>query len=86
MSELPMIGKPTEREKHLAYYLGHCVANYIEIHETERRELISGLFSLSYIVFDKQSPFSLEGKLKEVDAFCHIMKEKILGKLDEQVD
>lgn len=86
MSDLPMIGQATQREQEFMDYLGNCIADYIEINKSERRELICGLFQMLYIVFDKQTHFDLEGKLKEVDTFCHFMKEKILGRLNAQVD
>lgn len=79
MSDLPMVGLPTEREKEFCDYLGNCIADWIEGHQTERRELIAALFKMCWLVFDKQTHFDMEGKLYEVDQFCFFLKEKIKG-------
>lgn len=74
--ELPMIGEPTERESALIDYLGNAIADWIEIHATERRELVGALFAMCAVVFTRQTPLNVEEQCKEINDFCNYLKEK----------
>lgn len=85
MSDLPKVGPATESEREFTKYIGNCIADYVETRDIDRRDLIAAMFTMLYVVFDKQTHFKLEQKLAEVDDFCFYMKEKILGRLNNEM-
>lgn len=72
---LPMVGLPTDREQDLIEYLHTHVANWIETHNTERRELIAAMFSLCRVVFCLQTNFNVKGQCAEIDDFAKFLKD-----------
>lgn len=74
--ELPMIGKATERESALIGHLGNAIADWAEIHKTERRELVCALFAICTIIFTSQTHFNVDEQCKEINLFCDYLKVK----------
>ena len=75
MNDLPMIGFYTEKEVNLSLYLGNCISDWIEKHETDRTELIAALSTILLIMFTKQTRLDTEGQCKEIDNFCDFLKD-----------
>jgi hypothetical protein len=74
MSDLPMIGFPTQEEMEFTNFLLDTVADYIEKIPTERRTMICALSKLSQIVFCNQTHLDVKGQCKEIDDFCNFLK------------
>jgi hypothetical protein len=67
--------KPTKRENDLMYYLGNCIADWIEKNETEREELLCAFSLICSIMFTTNTPITdVEDQCKEIDAFCEFLK------------
>ncbi len=72
---LPEFGRATHREMALTEFLHEHIANWIDTHKTERRELVAALFSLCTITFCKQTHFDLKGQCEEIDKFAYYLKD-----------
>lgn len=71
-------GEITKREKELLFYLGNCIADWVENKKTERGELLCVFTILCHLMFTKQTPITdIEKQCAEVDAFCECLKLRI---------
>jgi hypothetical protein len=68
-------GRMTEREKELMFYLGNCIADYIEKHKSTRQEMLCALSLNFHALFSKDTPIvDVEEQCAEIDSFCDYLK------------
>jgi len=69
-------GKRTKREKEMLFFVGETIANWIEKHKTDRRELLCVLSTLCGVVFTEDTPYKddILKQVKDIDDFCNYLK------------
>ncbi len=68
-------GNLTVKEKALTFYLGDCLANYLEKVPTERGEMLAAMTVICTTLFVRQTPIKdIDKQCNEIDAFCETLK------------
>ncbi len=69
-------GKMTEKEKHMLFYLGECLAKWIERHNTNRGELLCVVSHLCGVLFTEDTPYKndIPKQVEDINDFCNYLK------------
>lgn len=68
-------GKTTDREHDFIMYLGNCIADWAQEHQTNRGEMLAAFTIFCSLIFTKQTPITdVEKQCEEIDAFAECLK------------